>query len=77
MEHCLYEPKIEKNSLTAERNEKWKNLEYLLNKLRHIKKALVDDELTRSEAYVLKILWFKAYSVHGRKLVLNKFRKTH
>jgi hypothetical protein len=65
VEHCLYEPKISKNSLAAQ--QKWKSLDYLLHRVAYVKRGILENHLTRSESYMFKILWFKAYSVHGRK----------
>jgi hypothetical protein len=68
VEHCLYEPKIGKHVACVA--EKWKSLDYLIQRIVYVKKSAAENELTRSEAYMFKILWFKAYSVHGRKCVL-------
>jgi hypothetical protein len=51
-------------------HEKRYQLEYLTGKLEYIRKTIKSDDLTRSEAHTFKILWFKAYSIHGRKFGL-------
>lgn len=64
VEHCLYEP----NSKSKKKIDiKLKNIDFLLDKLRKFKKLVDSCEYTRSDAHICKILWFKAYSLHGRK----------
>lgn len=75
VEHSLYEPKFKSNMplSLSQLNDKWKSLQYLLLKMENIKKAMKTNELTRSEAHMYKIVWFKAYSIHGRKYVTDIF----
>ncbi len=65
VEHCLYELK---NKSTKHHLD---DMDYLMNKLKKIKTTLSQNDLTRSEAHIFKKLWFRAYSIHGRKLVID------
>lgn len=65
VEHCLYEPKFaDDNQIT---HKKWKSLDYILDRLKDFRKAIIENEVTRNSAHMFKIIWFKGYSVHGRK----------
>ena len=64
VEHCLYEPSPKS---LKKIDVKLKNLDYLILKLKLFKHLVESNDFTRSDAHILKILWFKAYSLHGRK----------
>jgi hypothetical protein len=42
-----------------------------MKNLKKIKTTLSQNDLTRSEAHIFKKLWVRAYSIHGRKLVID------
>ena len=61
VEHCLCELK----SSTSKHH--LNDMDYVIHKLRTIKTSLALNDLTRNEAHMFKKLWFRAYSIHGRK----------
>ena len=60
VEHCLCEPDLNSKCSVTDIN-------YVMTKLKHIKNSLAQNDMTRNEAHMFKKLWFKAYSIHGRK----------
>lgn len=64
VEHCLYEPSTKS---IQKIDVKLKNFNYLMQKLKLFKYLVESNHFTRSDAHILKLLWFKAYSLHGRK----------
>lgn len=65
VEHCLYEPKFKQNQLCGV--ERRLSLDSILTRLERLINLIKSGDLTRSEASMFKIVWFKAYSLHGRK----------
>lgn len=65
VEHCLYEPKFKPNQPCVA--EKRLSLDSISGRLERLVGLIKTGNLTRSEANMFKIIWFKGYSLHGRK----------
>jgi hypothetical protein len=69
---CQVEHSLSLYSSTVDLTKaKSNNIEYIITAIDNLKQQTITNQTTRDGAKMIKKLWFKGYSIHGRKLSLQ------